>query len=177
MEAKNKALKAEFIGLAIAAGIGFTANTAEAALGDFPLTAANPHVASNVMSAAAVMRAATVLQASAATSSANDLFRVNVITLNSGTVVREYVAPSSQKVFALSWNGPKPPNYVDILGAYSDRYLKPSGSDVVRVGGLSQRSLSSPDLVVQSTGHMGRFSGCAYLPLEIPAGVSLSELQ
>lgn len=177
MEIYNKVLTAGLIGLAVAAGIGFTANTAVAALGDFPLTGANPHVASNVMSAAAVMKAATVLQANASTPSANAPYSVNVITLNSGTVVREYVAPSSQKVFALSWNGPKAPNYVDILGAYSDRYLRPSGGDVIRVGGLSQRSLTSPDLVVQSTGHMGRFSGCAYLPLEIPAGVSLSELQ
>ncbi|GAB7523278.1 DUF2844 domain-containing protein [Paraburkholderia sp. 2C] len=177
MKTENNVLKAGFIGLAIAVGIGFTANTAVAALGDFPLTGANPHVAANTVIAAAFMKASTVSRAGAATSPANAPFSLNVVTLHSGTVVREFIAPSSQKVFAVSWSGPRPPNYADILGAYSERYLKPSGADLIRVGGLSQRSLSSPDLVVQSTGHMGRFSGCAYLPLEIPVGVSLSELQ
>jgi hypothetical protein len=178
MKTGNKALNAAFIGLAVIVGIAFTANTAVAALGDYPLTGANPHVASNVMKAAVVMKAATVLQANAASASTNTPYSVNVVTLNSGTVVREFVATSSQKVFALIWNGPRVPNYRDILGVYSERYLsKPSDSDVVYVGGFSHRSLSSPDLVVQSFGHFGGFHGSAVLPREIPAGVSLSELQ
>ncbi|WP_083615321.1 DUF2844 domain-containing protein [Paraburkholderia sp. SOS3] len=177
MEAQQKALKTGFVEMAVAVCIGFTANTATAALGDFPLTGADPRVASSVMGAARVAKAAMSLQGDAATSSANALYSVNVVTLNSGTVVREFVATSSQKVFALIWNGPRTPDYADILGAYSERYLRPSSADVIHVGGLSQRSLSSQDLVVQSMGHPGRFSGSAYLPREIPAGVSLSELQ
>jgi hypothetical protein len=177
METKKKALEMRFIGLAAAISIGFTANPAVAALGGFPLTGANPHVTSNAMKAAAVMKASTASQATAATSSANPGYSVNVVTLNSGTVVREFVATSSDTVFAVAWSGPLEPSFVDILGTYSERYLKPSGFDVIRSGGLSQRGLSSSDLVVQSFGHFGRFNGYAYLPSAVPAGVSLSELQ
>ncbi|CAB3757091.1 DUF2844 domain-containing protein [Paraburkholderia humisilvae] len=177
METENKALKMRFIGLAVVVGIGFTANTATATLGGFPLTGANPHVTSNVMQVAAVMKATKSSQAPAATSSGNAVYSVNVVTLNSGTVVREFVATSSGTVFAVAWSGPWQPNFVDILGPYSERFLKPSGADVIRAGGLSQRSLSSSDLVVESFGHFGRFIGHAYLPSAVPVGVSLSELQ
>jgi hypothetical protein len=177
METGNKALKMRFIGLAAAVGIASTANTAVAALGSFPLTGTNPHVASNVMKAAVVMKASTASPASAATSPANAPYGVNVVTLSSGTVVREFVATSNNTVFAVAWHGPRQPNFADILGTYSKRYLTPSGSDVIRVGGLSQRGLSSPDLVIQSFGHVGNFSGYAYLTSAFPAGVALSDLQ
>src|SRR5690242_13083948 len=111
MEIENKVLKARLIGFAVVVCIGFAANTAVAALGSFPLTGADPHVASNVMREAAVLKAATGSQANAATPSANALYRVNVVTLNSGTVVREFVATSSGNVFALTWEGPQTPNY------------------------------------------------------------------
>jgi hypothetical protein len=177
MEMENKVLKARFIGLAIAVCIGFAANTAVAALGSVPLTGSNPHVASNAMRSAAEIKASTVSQANSATPPANALYSVNVVTLNSGTVVREFVSTTSGNVFALTWQGPRVPNYKDILGIYSERYLRPMGTDLIRVGGVSQRSLNSPDLVVQSFGHFGGFHGCAYLPLEFPAGLTPSELQ
>jgi hypothetical protein len=177
METGKKTSKWRFIGLAVVVSIGLAANTAVAALGGFPLTGSNPHVTSNVMKAAALMNASTASQATAAASSANTPYSVNVVTLKSGTVVREFVATSSNTVFAVIWNGPRQPDFVDILGAYSKRYLQPSGSDVIRVGGLSQRGLSSSDLAVQSFGRLGRFKGYAYLRSAVPAGVSLSELQ
>ncbi|CAB3754150.1 DUF2844 domain-containing protein [Paraburkholderia solisilvae] len=177
METGKRSLKWRFVGLAAVVSIGFAANAAVAALGGFPLTGANPHVTSNVMKAAALVQTSTPSQAAAAASSANALYSVNVVVLKSGTVVHEYVATSSNTVFAVIWNGPRQPNFADILGAYSTRYLTPSGLDVIRVGGLSQRGLSSPDLVVQSFGRMGRFKGYAYLPSAVPPGVSLTELQ
>jgi hypothetical protein len=177
MKTGKKILACRSIGLAAAIGIGLIANTAFAALGGSPLSGANPHVASNVMNAAAVVKASTASQLTPANASANPLYSVNIVTLKSGTVVHEFVSTSSNTVFAASWSGPRLPNFADILGTYSERYLKPSGSDLVRIGGLRQRTLSSSDLVVQSFGHAGQFNGCAYLPLAVPAGVSLSELQ
>ncbi|GAB2924414.1 DUF2844 domain-containing protein [Paraburkholderia jirisanensis] len=177
MKTGKKALAMKAVGLAAAISIGFIANTAFAALGGSPLTGANPHVASSVMKAAAVVKASTASQITAASAPANALYSVNIVTLNSGTVVHEFVATSSNTVFAISWGGPRLPSFADILGSYSERYLKPSGSDLIRVGGLRQRTLSSSDLVVQSFGHAGQFNGCAYLPSAVPAGVSLSELQ
>jgi hypothetical protein len=177
MKTDKKALALRSIGLTAAISIGFIANTACAALGGAPMTGANPHVASNVMKAAAVVKASTASQITAPGAPANALYSVNIVTLNSGTVVHEFVATSSNTVFAVSWSGTRAPNFADILGTYSERYLKPSGSDLIRVGGLRQRTLSSSDLVVQSFGHAGQFNGCAYLPSAVPAGVSLSELQ
>jgi hypothetical protein len=177
METEKKALAIRSIGLAVVASLGFTANAANAELGGFPLTGSNPRVAANVMQSAAVIKAETASQTAPAAPSVNGAYKVNVVTLNSGTVVREFVATSSNTVFAVAWSGPRPPNLVDILGPYSARYLKPSGSDVIHAGSLSQRSLSSQDLIVQSFGHPGRFSGNAWLPLAIPPDVSLSELQ
>src|ERR1700754_4229866 len=115
METGKKTLKMSFVGLAVVVSIGFTANAAVAALGGLPLTGANPHVISNVMKAAAVMKASTASQVTAATSSENAAYRVNVVTLNSGTVVREFVATSSNTVFAVTWSGVWLPNFADIL--------------------------------------------------------------
>jgi hypothetical protein len=185
MRAGNKTLIARFIGLSVALSGCFAVHTAFAALGGSPLTGADPHVASSVMTHAAEAKALTASQVSAtdaasaaAAAAAHAAYSVNVVTLTTGTVVREFVATSSNTVFALTWSGSRPPNFADILGPYADRYLKkPAGADVIRVGGLRQRGLSSSDLVVESFGHYGQFSGYAYLPSAVPAGLSLTDIQ
>ncbi|HVE11742.1 MAG TPA: DUF2844 domain-containing protein [Paraburkholderia sp.] len=184
MNAVKKASQMKFIRLAVLVAIGTAAHTAFAALGGAPLTGADPHVASSAMTDA-LTKASTALQVSAASASvnapatpaANAAYRVNVVTLDSGTVVREFVASSTNTVFAVTWSGQRAPNFADILGTYSQRYLKPSGSDLIRVGGLRQRGLNSSDLVVQSFGHFGQFIGYAYLPSAVPAGLSLTDIQ
>ena len=47
------------------------------------------------------------------------LFRVHEMTLDTGTVVREFVALDG-KVFAVSWRGPYMPNLRQALGKYFD---------------------------------------------------------
>jgi hypothetical protein len=141
-----------------------------AALGSYPLSAADPHVETTVR-AVAHAAAQTAAQAS------NAAYSVNEVTLDSGTVVREFVATSNNTVFAVSWNGPRLPNFRNIFGTYATRYLDPTGTDIQRSVGLGQRGLSASDLVVQSFGRLGRFSGYAYLPAAIPAGVALTDLQ
>ncbi|WP_250520786.1 DUF2844 domain-containing protein, partial [Caballeronia sp. NCTM1] len=44
-------------------------------------------------------------------------------------------------------------------------------------GGRGQVSVQDSGLVVHSGGHMGAFSGSAYLPQSLPAGVSASDIQ
>lgn len=141
-----------------------------AALGTFPLTGANVHVTANAMVAA---------QAPQAGSSATGAgYRVNSVTLDSGTVVREFVSTVNNTVFALTWAGPAKPNLREILGDSFTRFVAPSGSEPgLKIGGPSQRELSSSDLVIRSYGHPGNFRGYAYLPAQVPAGVSLSSLQ
>jgi hypothetical protein len=144
-----------------------------AALGTFPLTGANAHVTANAMAAMQ-----TAQSSQAGTGITNAAYRVNNVTLDSGTVVREFVSTVNNTVFALTWAGPAKPNLREILGDSFTRFVAPSGSEPgLKIGGPSQRELSSSDLVIRSYGHPGNFRGYAYLPAQVPAGVSLSSLQ
>lgn len=165
-------LKSALMGLS--AVLSLFASSAFAGLGSLPMSGADHHVTSAVRLSARAMAQATV--PSSATPVEVDAYSVNNVTLDSGTVVREFVATSNNQVFAVSWTGPCLPHFDDILGNYSTRYLKPSSSDAVKSAGLGQRSLTSPDLVVQSFGRFGQFSGYAYLPSAIPTGVSVTQL-
>jgi hypothetical protein len=172
IKAMRNFFKSGLMGVVAALCLSVASTSAFAALGSSPMTGANNHVAASQMLSAHVMA-----QASASAAAQNPAYSVNNVTLDSGTVVREFVATSTNEVFAVSWKGPRLPNFKDILGTYAPRYLTPTGADVVKSGGLGQRSLSASDLVVQSLGRLGQFSGYAYLPSAVPAGVSLSELQ
>ena len=94
------------------------------------------------------------------------------ITAPSGTVVREFVSPAG-KVFAVAWSGPSMPDLRQVLGPYFDTY----------VAAVAQRKARGPvhvvlpGLVVQSSGHMRAFSGKAYLPDAVPAGVASEEIK
>jgi uncharacterized protein DUF2844 len=94
------------------------------------------------------------------------------ITAPSGTVVREFVSPAG-KVFAVAWSGPSMPDLRQVLGPYFDTY----------VAAVAQRKARGPvhvvlpGLVVQSSGHIRAFSGKAYLPDAVPAGVASEEIK
>ena len=152
--------------VALLACVGMSAH---AALGGSPLSGANTHVAASVMAAAQVVPTNQAANSSAASAQ----YTVNSVTLDSGTVVREYVATSSNIVFALTWDGPAVPNLREILGDSFTRFVAPSGSEAgLKVGGPSQRVLTSSDLVASSVGHAGHYRGYAYLPALVPAGFS-----
>ena len=99
-------------------------------------------------------------------------YAVHEIAAPSGTVVREFVSPAG-KVFAVAWSGPTMPDLRQVLGPYFDTY----------VAAVQQRKAKGPvnvvlpGLVVQSSGHMRAFSGKAYLPNAVPAGVASEEIK
>ena len=97
------------------------------------------------------------------------------ITAASGVRVREFLNRTGI-VFAVSWSGPVVPDLRMLLGPSFDSYTKAVAA--LRQPGL-HRSLriATPELVVESAGHMRAYSGRAYLPLLIPAGVSTAELR
>ncbi len=90
-----------------------------------------------------------------------------------GTVVREYVAPRSGNVFAVTWNGPRIPDLRQLLGAYFDQYARAAQSR----RGHGPLVVELPGLVVQSSGHQRSFIGRAYLPQQMPAGVRAEALR
>jgi hypothetical protein len=97
------------------------------------------------------------------------------ITAASGTVIHEYLSRSG-KVFAVSWNGPVPPDLRQLFGPYFESFRSAAAAQS-RPGGHRQISVAQPDFVVQATGHMRAFQGKAFVPSLVPPGVSVAELQ
>ena len=90
-----------------------------------------------------------------------------------GTTIREFVS-SGGVVFAVSWHGPFKPSMRMLLGAHFDQYGNaPQTSDSSR----SRMKIEQPNLIVRSSGHMRSFSGVAFLPQWLPAGVTEQDLK
>jgi Protein of unknown function (DUF2844) len=100
-------------------------------------------------------------------------YTVHELRTPAGTVIREYADLKGQ-VFAVAWDGPSKPDMNQLLGEYFSQY-----NEGMPAGHASRRHLSirNPGLVIQSSGHMRAFSGKAYLPQNLPEGVSVEELQ
>ncbi len=94
-------------------------------------------------------------------------------TLPSGTVVREFALPGGA-VFAVAWDGPFLPDLQRLLGSHFAAYAEAVRDQQDAHG---QRVVKQPGLVVRSAGRMRAFSGQAYLPNQLPAGVSLEDIR
>lgn len=101
------------------------------------------------------------------------LYTVHELTTPNRTTVREFVG-SNGIVFAVSWQGPFLPDLRTLLGLHfqsvqrADRTRQPTHSALL---------LELPDLVIVSEGRLRAFSGHAYLPQLVPAGVAVTELR
>jgi Protein of unknown function (DUF2844) len=159
------------------------AQSAHAGLGGTPMTPpADASVSSRIVqpgsSAAAAAQGVMHAASNAASSvSASTAYTVRETTLGNGTVVREYLAADGS-VFGIAWHGPQIPDLTDLLGSYFPQYV--AGVKAVRAargGARGPVSVDQSSLVVRSGGHMGSFSGQAWLPPALPAGVSGSDIQ
>ena len=105
--------------------------------------------------------------------SARAAFTVHELQTSTGTVIREFVAPSGV-VFAVSWHGPFKPNMTLLLGQYISEYARaPRSPGSTR----SRLVIEQPTLVVHAGGHMRSFVGIAYVPQLLPANVVEADLQ
>ncbi len=102
-------------------------------------------------------------------------YDLHEISTASGTVVHEY-ATRQGTVFAVTWQGPLPPDLRQLFGSYYDKYQSTAAARV-RPGMHRQLNIAAGDLVVQSSGHLRAFRGRAYVPSLVPAGVSVVDLQ
>jgi hypothetical protein len=110
-------------------------------------------------------------------SAASVPYTVNETTLSSGTVVREYVGQSGT-VFAIVWHGPRMAPLNTLLGTYFSAYLQGlSDARVTAGGGYGPLAVQQSGLVVQTGGHMGAYTGRAYLPQALPQGFSADDIQ
>jgi hypothetical protein len=88
--------------------------------------------------------------------------------LPSGPVVHEYLSPAGV-VYAVSWKGHGMPDLRELLGAYFSQM--PTSH---RRGGHHRMTLTGDDLVVESTSHGHLFTGRAWVPSLVPAGVDVA---
>jgi hypothetical protein len=95
-------------------------------------------------------------------------------------VVREYVSATGEsagKVFALAWQGPWPPDIRQLLGSYFEQYAQAAKAQTAVRLGRRPLIIEQAGLVVQIGGHPRAFTGRAYVPGMLPAGVGAGEIQ
>ena len=106
-----------------------------------------------------------------------DAFALHEIRSASGTMIREYVN-SSGTVFAVAWDGPWLPDLRQVLGDHFDRYQAAmQRRQRLPAPGAARWSSTRPGSVVQMSGHPRAFTGRAYLPALLPAGVQLASIR
>ncbi len=125
--------------------------------------------------------APTVLQASQAHSKSSltvtpaGPFSVHEQQLASGTVVRDFVS-SDDKVFAVTWQGPFMPDLQQWLGSYFTGYAVAAAAPRAHAR-RRPLALQTPELVIHAAGRMRAFHGEAYLPAQLPPGVTPAEIR
>ncbi len=96
-------------------------------------------------------------------------------TLDTGTTVQEF-STANGIVFAVTWQGPVLPDLQTLLGKHFLAYAKTASQarENHRFGGAVL--VTGPELVMHSGGRMRNFSGYAYVPALVPAGVNIADL-
>jgi hypothetical protein len=107
--------------------------------------------------------------------SQHDTYAVHEIRAPEGTVVKEFVSPEG-KVFAVAWHGQFPPQMQQILGTYFQQYTAALAAQQKHYG-HRPLDIETPNLVVESGGHMRAYVGRAYLPDSLPAGMTADQIQ
>jgi Protein of unknown function (DUF2844) len=102
-------------------------------------------------------------------------YDVQEITADTGMRVREYVNRNGV-VFAVSWTGPALPDLQRLLGTHYVEYTTALAA-LSRPGLHRSVRTTSPELVVESGGHLRAYAGRAYLRALVPAGMSLVDLR
>jgi hypothetical protein len=101
-------------------------------------------------------------------------YDVHEISSGNGMRLREFQARNGV-VFAVVWSGPAMPDLQKLLGTSYKAYTAALAAENHR--GLKRPlRIVTPDLVVESDGHMRAFSGRVYLPASIPVGTSPADL-
>ena len=116
--------------------------------------------------------ASTVVEAKR--SAAGSAYLVRATTLDTGTLVREYLADGG-RVFALSWEGPVLPDLRALLGKYFELMVAESARRPR--AGRSHLGVDVPEVVIHSGGRMRAFEGSAWIPAQLPAGFGDADLR
>lgn len=102
----------------------------------------------------------------------SERFVMHEIRTPAGHAIREYVSPAGS-VFGVAWEGPSVPDLQQVLGSYFDTMKQAAAQKRTR-GPLI---VDTGSFVFVQTGHMRSFQGSAYLPQELPQGVSTTDIK
>ena len=159
------------------------ARPACAALGGAPMPTPAGASATTLSAAAAATQgnaSAVTTQAmqhaASATPATSAAYTVQQTTLANGTVVREYLSQGGT-VFGVAWSGPLPPDLATLLGGYFPQYVAAVKASHAAGRARGPAVVEQSGLIVHAGGHMGAFSGQAWLPQALPAGVRASDIQ
>jgi hypothetical protein len=93
-----------------------------------------------------------------------------------GLIVREY-ASRDGKVFAVSWHGPFVPDMHRLLSSRFWLYSVEMQKHNTHTIGHSAVTIHTPFLVVENVGHTRAYTGRAYDPSLLPAGISIDDIR
>ncbi|HEX4037539.1 MAG TPA: DUF2844 domain-containing protein [Acidobacteriaceae bacterium] len=102
-------------------------------------------------------------------------YALHEIQSPAGNVVDEYVSPAG-KVFAVAWHGQFPPQMQQILGTYFSQYSAALEAQPHRYG-HPPLNIQLPGLVVQTAGRLRAHFGRAYIPDQLPEGVTADQIR
>jgi hypothetical protein len=146
--------------------LGGSAGDVFAALGQAP---------SPATAVASATQVPSVRRFAATTAPRSDLYTVHEAQLETGTRVLEY-SNAGGIVFAVAWRGPVLPDLSELLGDHFGTFK----ADMAQTRALGVRgspaTVSRDTLVLRSSGRMRNFSGYAYSPALIPAGVNVKDV-
>ena len=104
------------------------------------------------------------------TTSPQSTYTIYIQNISPDLVIKEYVS-NSGNIFGVAWKGSTLPNFQVLLGNYYSNYLSAQQKNPRLV------FLRDDNLDLESGGMMGGYIGRAYLPKQIPAGVSPTVIQ
>jgi len=102
-----------------------------------------------------------------------DGYTVHETLSPTGTTVREYVGADGV-VFGVSWSGQFPPDLRQLLGNYFDQYRNVAQTTARARKARGRMAINQAGFVVRTAAHTRSFTGVAYAPNLLPAGVSPS---
>ncbi len=103
-------------------------------------------------------------------------YAIHEIQAPTGTVVREYAHPDGT-IFAVAWEGPFIPNLRQLLGVYFSHFAEAAKAQDSRRARRGSVRVETPDLVVETGGHMRAFFGRAYIPALLPRAFAAGGLR